>query len=154
MNETCTPPTAAQHSSARSIPPTPNNTSPSPPSEAPRPTINYPGRKHHQQWSTTTEAAGGSRQSDHFKAERTPVPASTGTGAGRGRRYGRTVRRTLLVTNDFPPRPGGIQSYLHTLATRPPSDDLVVYAPAWHGPPGRHEEFDAAQPFPVVRHPG
>ena len=59
------------------------------------------------------------------------------------------VRRTLLVTNDFPPRPGGIQSYLHALATRLPADSLVVYAPKWKGA----EEFDAEQPFPVVRHP-
>ncbi|MBB4904800.1 glycosyltransferase family 4 protein [Actinophytocola algeriensis] len=57
--------------------------------------------------------------------------------------------RTLVVTNDFPPRNGGIQSYLHALATRLPEDDLVVYAPAWEGA----REFDAAQPFPVVRHP-
>jgi phosphatidylinositol alpha-1,6-mannosyltransferase len=54
-----------------------------------------------------------------------------------------------VVTNDFPPRSGGIQSYLHALATRLPDDDLVVYAPAWDGA----REFDAAQPFPVVRHP-
>jgi phosphatidylinositol alpha-1,6-mannosyltransferase len=59
------------------------------------------------------------------------------------------VPRTLVVTNDFPPRSGGIQSYLHALATRLPDDDLVVYAPAWDGA----REFDAAQPFPVVRHP-
>jgi phosphatidylinositol alpha-1,6-mannosyltransferase len=62
------------------------------------------------------------------------------------------VRRTLLVTNDFPPRPGGIQNYLHTLAGHLPADDLVVYAPAWHGPEP-HPEFDARQPFPVHRHP-
>ncbi|GAA0243220.1 glycosyltransferase family 4 protein [Saccharothrix mutabilis subsp. mutabilis] len=62
------------------------------------------------------------------------------------------MRRTLLVTNDFPPRPGGIQAYLHALATRLP--DLVVYAPSWESPSGSHPEFDAAQPFPVVRHPG
>ncbi|MBW4721657.1 glycosyltransferase family 4 protein [Saccharothrix obliqua] len=62
------------------------------------------------------------------------------------------MRRTLLVTNDFPPRPGGIQSYLHALATRLP--ELVVYAPAWESPSGSHPEFDAAQPFEVVRHPG
>jgi phosphatidylinositol alpha-1,6-mannosyltransferase len=60
------------------------------------------------------------------------------------------VPRTLLVTNDFPPRTGGIQAYLHSLATRLPDGDLVVYAPKWEG----CEEFDAAQPFPVVRHPG
>ncbi|WP_353647840.1 glycosyltransferase family 4 protein [Nakamurella sp. A5-74] len=59
------------------------------------------------------------------------------------------MRRTLLLTNDFPPRSGGIQSYVHALARRLPADDLVVYAPAWQGA----EDFDAAQPFPVVRHP-
>ncbi|GAA4388455.1 glycosyltransferase family 4 protein [Tsukamurella soli] len=57
--------------------------------------------------------------------------------------------RTLLVTNDFPPRPGGIQSYLQAFAGRLPADDLVVYASRWHG----SDEFDAAQPFEVVRHP-
>ncbi|MBO0841224.1 MAG: glycosyltransferase family 4 protein, partial [Sciscionella sp.] len=64
------------------------------------------------------------------------------------------MRRTLLVTNDFPPRPGGIQSYLHALVSRLPADDVVVYAPAWRRPTGSHPEFDAAQPFEVVRHPG
>jgi len=62
------------------------------------------------------------------------------------------VARTLLVTNDFPPRPGGIQSYLHALATR--LSDLVVYAPAWTHGSGSHAEFDAEQPFPVIRHDG
>ncbi|HEY2063097.1 MAG TPA: glycosyltransferase family 4 protein [Amycolatopsis sp.] len=61
--------------------------------------------------------------------------------------------RTLLVTNDFPPRPGGIQNYLNSLATRLPGDDLVVYAPSWEGKSGSHVEFDAAAPFEVVRHP-
>ncbi|MEU6643865.1 glycosyltransferase family 4 protein [Saccharomonospora sp. NPDC046836] len=63
------------------------------------------------------------------------------------------MRRTLLVTNDFPPRPGGIQSYLHALATRLPADDLVVYAPSWERESGSHQEFDAKAPFEVVRHP-
>jgi len=58
--------------------------------------------------------------------------------------------RTLVVTNDFPPRPGGIQSFVHALATRLPAAEVVVYAPAWKGAPA----FDAALPFPVVRHPG
>ncbi len=60
------------------------------------------------------------------------------------------VRRTLLVTNDFPPRAGGIQSYVQALSERLPAEKLVVYAPAWPGA----AEFDAAQPFPVIRHPG
>jgi phosphatidyl-myo-inositol dimannoside synthase len=59
------------------------------------------------------------------------------------------VPRTLLVTNDFPPRPGGIQSYLHAFATRL-RGDLVVYAPSWP----ESDSFDAQQPFTVVRHPG
>lgn len=59
--------------------------------------------------------------------------------------------RTLLVTNDFPPRPGGIQSYLHALALQLPADELVVYAPRWRG--DSHWKFDAQQPFQVVRHP-
>jgi phosphatidylinositol alpha-1,6-mannosyltransferase len=63
------------------------------------------------------------------------------------------VLRTLLVTNDFPPRPGGIQNYLDSLARRLPSDDLVVYAPSWSSGSGSHPEFDAAAPFEVVRHP-
>jgi phosphatidylinositol alpha-1,6-mannosyltransferase len=58
--------------------------------------------------------------------------------------------RTLVLTNDFPPRPGGIQAYVHGLAVRQPADEVVVYAPAWKGAAA----FDAAQPFPVVRHPG
>jgi phosphatidylinositol alpha-1,6-mannosyltransferase len=59
------------------------------------------------------------------------------------------MTRTLVVTNDFPPRPGGIQAFVHNLATRRPSGSVVVYAPSWPGA----ETFDAAQPFPVVRHP-
>ncbi len=57
--------------------------------------------------------------------------------------------KVLIVTNDFPPRSGGIQSFVHSLATGMPDDGVVVYAPAWDGA----AEFDAKQPFPVVRHP-
>jgi phosphatidylinositol alpha-1,6-mannosyltransferase len=57
-------------------------------------------------------------------------------------------RRVLIVTNDFPPRAGGIQSFVHQLAVRLPGD-LVVYASDHAG----SAAFDAHQPFPVVRHP-
>jgi phosphatidylinositol alpha-1,6-mannosyltransferase len=57
--------------------------------------------------------------------------------------------RTLLVTNDFPPRQGGIQSFLHELAVRRPAGSMVVYASDHPG----SARFDAAQPFPVLRHP-
>jgi phosphatidylinositol alpha-1,6-mannosyltransferase len=60
------------------------------------------------------------------------------------------MTRVLIVTNDYPPRRGGIQSFVHALAQRLPADGVVVYAPAWPGA----AEFDAAQPFPVIRHPG
>lgn len=59
------------------------------------------------------------------------------------------MRRTLIVTNDFPPRRGGIQSFVHELALRLDPDKLTVYAPRWEG----DAAFDAAQPFEVVRHP-
>ncbi|MBU2670730.1 glycosyltransferase family 4 protein [Actinoplanes bogorensis] len=55
--------------------------------------------------------------------------------------------RTLLVTNDFPPRPGGIQQFVHNLAVRQPSGSVVVYASSWAGA----GKFDAEQPFEVVR---
>jgi phosphatidyl-myo-inositol dimannoside synthase len=57
-------------------------------------------------------------------------------------------RRTLIVTNDFPPRQGGIQSFVHGLASRQPPGSVVVYASDHHG----SAAFDAAQPFPVLRH--
>lgn len=65
-----------------------------------------------------------------------------------------TMDKTLIVTNDFPPRPGGIQAFLHNMALRLDPDRVVVYASTWK----RGEEgaaataaFDAEQPFPVVR---
>ncbi|MYR05189.1 glycosyltransferase [Gordonia sp. SID5947] len=58
------------------------------------------------------------------------------------------MRRTLLITNDFPPRPGGIQSYLQNLVDLLPPEEVVVYAPRWRG----HEEFDASVPYTVLRH--
>ena len=57
--------------------------------------------------------------------------------------------KVLVVTNDFPPRAGGIQSFVHALAAGLPAGSVTVYAPAWPGA----TEFDAAQPFPVERHP-
>jgi phosphatidyl-myo-inositol dimannoside synthase len=59
------------------------------------------------------------------------------------------VRKTLVVTNDFPPRQGGIQSFVHELTLRQPAGSMVVYASDYAG----SARFDAAQPFPVVRHP-
>lgn len=63
------------------------------------------------------------------------------------------MARVLLVTNDFPPRRGGIQSYLEAFAghvVAAGGHQLTVYAPAWKGA----EEYDRAAPYEVVRHPG
>ncbi|MGW2274906.1 glycosyltransferase family 4 protein [Streptomyces yangpuensis] len=56
---------------------------------------------------------------------------------------------TLIVTNDFPPRQGGIETFVHAMATRMPGDDVVVYT---SDEPGAGE-YDATLPFPVVRDP-
>ena len=47
------------------------------------------------------------------------VAAATGAG----------VPKVLIVSNDFPPRRGGIQSFVHALAVRMPAGSVVVYAP-------------------------
>ncbi|MFJ3446277.1 glycosyltransferase family 4 protein [Streptomyces sp. NPDC086081] len=64
------------------------------------------------------------------------------------------MRKTLIVTNDFPPRPGGIQAFLHNMALRLEPGRLVVYASTWKRTPEGVEAtraFDAEQPFTVVR---
>ena len=57
------------------------------------------------------------------------------------------MTRHLLVTNDFPPKVGGIQNYLWELWRRLPADDVVVHTTPYRGA----EEFDAALPFTVIR---
>ena len=58
--------------------------------------------------------------------------------------------RILLVTNDFPPRVGGIQNYLWNIYSRLDPKDVVVMAPSHPG----DAAWDRAQPFEVVRWPG
>jgi phosphatidylinositol alpha-1,6-mannosyltransferase len=55
--------------------------------------------------------------------------------------------RHLLVTNDFPPKHGGIQAYLWELWRRLPPDDVTVLTT----PHPDARAWDAAQPFRVVR---
>jgi len=58
--------------------------------------------------------------------------------------------KTLIVTNDFPPRPGGIQAFVHSMALRLDPGRVVVYASTWRDG-SEVAAFDAEQPFPVVR---
>jgi phosphatidyl-myo-inositol dimannoside synthase len=60
-----------------------------------------------------------------------------------------SVGRTLVVTNDFPPRQGGIQTFVAALLARRPPDSLVVLASDHPG----SAEHDAGLPYPVVRRP-
>ena len=57
--------------------------------------------------------------------------------------------RTLVVTNDFPPRVGGVQQYVWNLVRNLPADRVAVLAPTWPG----WREHDAGLPFPVHRWP-
>ncbi len=57
------------------------------------------------------------------------------------------MTRHLLVTNDFPPKVGGIQNYLWELWRRLPPQDVVVHTTPYEGA----DAFDAAQPFTVTR---
>jgi phosphatidylinositol alpha-1,6-mannosyltransferase len=56
---------------------------------------------------------------------------------------------SLLVTNDFPPKIGGIQSYLYELWRRLPPDETTVLTT----PQAGYEAWDAAQAFRVERTP-
>ncbi|MCW2675040.1 MAG: hypothetical protein JWR70_80 [Modestobacter sp.] len=59
------------------------------------------------------------------------------------------MTRTLVVTNDFPPRQGGIQTFVAALLARRPPGSLVVLASDHPG----SAEYDAGLPYPVVRAP-
>jgi len=66
------------------------------------------------------------------------------------------VSRVLLVTNDFPPRRGGIQSYLGEYVDRlvqAGSHEMTVYAPQWKGAAAFDDSARTAG-YRVVRHPG
>ncbi|APS18879.1 GDP-mannose-dependent alpha-(1-6)-phosphatidylinositol monomannoside mannosyltransferase [Streptomyces sp. Tue 6075] len=60
-----------------------------------------------------------------------------------------TGRRTLVVTNDFPPRQGGIETFVRAMTDRFPADSVVVHTSAEPGAAAH----DAALPYPVVRDP-
>lgn len=55
--------------------------------------------------------------------------------------------RTLVITNDFPPRPGGIQTFGYEIVRRFEPNSVTVLTSGWEGA----TEFDAAQDFKVIR---
>ena len=57
------------------------------------------------------------------------------------------MSNTLVITNDFPPRPGGIQTFGYELVRRFDPTQVSVLTSSWDGA----AEFDAAQEFMTVR---
>ena len=57
------------------------------------------------------------------------------------------MSNTLVITNDFPPRPGGIQTFGYELVRRFEPGQVSVLTSSWDGA----TEFDAAQKFMTVR---
>ncbi|CAB5054806.1 unannotated protein [freshwater metagenome] len=57
------------------------------------------------------------------------------------------MSRTLVITNDFPPRPGGIQTFGYEIVRRFEPSSVTVLTSNWEGA----AEFDAAQNFKIVR---
>lgn len=57
--------------------------------------------------------------------------------------------RTLVITNDFPPSIGGIESFVYGLVSRQPAESVVVLTSG----SSEAREFDQAQDFEVVRYP-
>ena len=53
----------------------------------------------------------------------------------------------LVVTNDFPPRQGGIETFVRSLCGELPADDLIVLTASMPG----DTQYDAALPFRVIR---
>jgi phosphatidylinositol alpha-1,6-mannosyltransferase len=86
-----------------------------------------------------------------------PLPARSGAPPARaGCRRGRSAPADerpslthLLVTNDFPPKVGGIQTYLWELWRRLPPGRGAVVTSSYPG----DQAFDARQPMPIARLP-
>lgn len=59
------------------------------------------------------------------------------------------MSKTLVVTNDFPPRRGGIETFLFSLCQAMEPDDVVVYTARMEG----SDAIDGRVGYPVVRDP-
>ena len=59
------------------------------------------------------------------------------------------MTRTLVITNDFPPRVGGIESFVLAMVQRMDPATVVVHTARQPG----DAAFDAGLEFPVIRDP-
>jgi phosphatidylinositol alpha-1,6-mannosyltransferase len=58
------------------------------------------------------------------------------------------MAKTLVITNDFPPRPGGIQTFVHGLIEGLNPEEVVVLSSKFKG----WQEFDKLQKYKVFRY--
>ena len=58
------------------------------------------------------------------------------------------MSKTLVITNDFPPRPGGIQTFIYGLVQGFDPDNVVVLTSKHTG----WQEFDKQEKYPIFRH--
>jgi len=58
------------------------------------------------------------------------------------------MAKTLVITNDFPPRPGGIQTFVHGLLEGINPEDVVVLSSKYKG----WQDFDKLQKYKVFRY--
>jgi phosphatidylinositol alpha-1,6-mannosyltransferase len=61
------------------------------------------------------------------------------------------MARTLVVTNDYPPRPGGIQAFVQAMVDGFTPSDVVVYASTWRGHADECARYDRDKPYLTVR---
>ena len=61
------------------------------------------------------------------------------------------VARTLVITNDYPPRPGGIQSYIESYLRYLDAEDVCILASTFGEEASA--DYDAAHPYTVKRMP-
>lgn len=61
------------------------------------------------------------------------------------------MARTLVVTNDYPPRPGGIQAFVQAMVDGFTPSDVVVYASTWRGHVDECARYDRDKPYLTVR---
>lgn len=61
-----------------------------------------------------------------------------------------TSVRTLVITNDLPPRTGGIQTFLHEVLRRQDPSSIVVFGPKQSG----SAQYDVTAGFEIHRHDG
>lgn len=61
------------------------------------------------------------------------------------------MKKTLILSWDFPPQVGGIATYVKQFADSMPSDRVVVYAWKLKGRAKECKDFDAKLPYKVIR---